>query len=411
MATSTDTLCLAPLFDTSAFIKKQTLPPSYSTPYVRDDFIQAKTFLLSYKHVETTFNAYRREVERLLHWSWQIAGKSIQSLKRADIESYIEFCQSPPTEWIGLKKVPRFIQKADRRDPNPDWRPFVATVSKIEFREGKSPDRNQYSFSQKALREIFTICSSFYNFMIQEEYAETNPVLQVKQKSRYFRKTQGKPKIRRLSELQWQYVIETADMMAQENPEHHERTLFMLSALYSMYLRISELAASDRWTPQMGDFYADADGLWWFVTVGKGNKERHIAVSDTMIKALRRYRSYLGLSPLPPLGDKNPLFSKVASNQPITSISYIRKIVQRCFDRTIERLKSDNFLDEASALQAATVHWLRHTGISEDVKIRPREHVRDDAGHSSSAITDKYIDIELRERHASAKKKVISVGN
>ncbi len=62
---------------------------------------------------------------------------------------------------------------------------------------------------------------------------------------------------------------------------------------------------------------------------------------------------------------------------------------------------------EAQQLMMATVHWLRHTGISDDVKIRPREHVRDDAGHSSSAITDKYIDIELRERHASARKKKI----
>ena len=41
------------------------------------------------------------------------------------------------------------------------------------------------------------------------------------------------------------------------------------------------------------------------------------------------------------------------------------------------------------------MHWLRHTGISDDVKQRPREHVRDDAGHSSGAITDKYIDVEL----------------
>ncbi len=53
------------------------------------------------------------------------------------------------------------------------------------------------------------------------------------------------------------------------------------------------------------------------------------------------------------------------------------------------------------------MHWLRHTGISDDVKIRPREHVRDDAGHGSSAITDRYIDVELRERHASSKKKRI----
>ena len=63
--------------------------------------------------------------------------------------------------------------------------------------------------------------------------------------------------------------------------------------------------------------------------------------------------------------------------------------------------------DEAEVLRSATVHWLRHTGISDDVKIRPREHVRDDAGHSSSSITDKYIDIELQERARSAKKKVI----
>ncbi len=67
----------------------------------------------------------------------------------------------------------------------------------------------------------------------------------------------------------------------------------------------------------------------------------------------------------------------------------------------------DNQIEEAEQLAVATVHWLRHTGISDDVKIRPREHVRDDAGHSSSAITDRYIDIGLRERHASGKKKQI----
>lgn len=77
------------------------------------------------------------------------------------------------------------------------------------------------------------------------------------------------------------------------------------------------------------------------------------------------------------------------------------------FDEFCEMLRRDKFADEADALAHATVHWLRHTGISDDVKIRPREHVRDDAGHSSSSITDKYIDIDLRERHASANNKRI----
>ena len=35
--------------------------------------------------------------------------------------------------------------------------------------------------------------------------------------------------------------------------------------------------------------------------------------------------------------------------------------------------------------------------------------MRDDAGHGSSAITDRYIDVERRQRHASAKKKKIKL--
>jgi hypothetical protein len=70
-------------------------------------------------------------------------------------------------------------------------------------------------------------------------------------------------------------------------------------------------------------------------------------------------------------------------------------------------MRRDGFVDDAERLADATVHWLRHTGISEDVKHRPREHVRDDAGHGSSAITDRYIDVERAERHASARSKVI----
>ena len=74
------------------------------------------------------------------------------------------------------------------------------------------------------------------------------------------------------------------------------------------------------------------------------------------------------------------------------------------------KLKELGENEEANQLGAATVHWLRHTGISEDVKFRPREHVRDDAGHGSSAITDRYIDVQMKERHESARKKIIDPG-
>jgi len=396
------------LLDTQIVQLKARLPSDIlANNNVLSDYKQTCNFLQAYRGSAETFKSYRRETERLLQWSWFLRSKSLKDLRRNDLEAFLEFCQAPPKDWIGIKHVPRFIVKDGLRVANPDWRPFIAAISKKAHRDGDLPNAKSYILSQSALQAIFAILSSFFNYLEQEEYSFGNPITQIRQKSKFLRKHHGMKTIRRLSELQWAYIIETAELMATENPNLHERTLFIMNALFAMYLRISELAASSRWIPQMGHFYKDMDGNWWFKTVGKGNKERDISVSNAMLEALKRYRISLGLTSLPSPGENTPLIPKALGKGPIEGTRHIRKIVQHCFDKTMERLKSDGFIDDAESLMAATVHWLRHTGISEDVKIRPREHVRDDAGHSSSAITDRYIDIELRARHASAKKKLI----
>lgn len=399
---------ILPVFDTADSIEFKAVFPPYLGDFVafERDYRGAHSFLYTYKDNKATFNAYRREVERLLHWSWQEAQKSIFDLRRAETESYIKFCQKPPKSWIGLSKPARFIVKNGIRQPNVDWRPFVATVSKTAARAGEKPSRDNYALSEKAVREIFAVLSTFYNFLIQDEYTEVNPITQIRQKSKFIRRTQGQKKIRRLSDLQWSFVIETAELMAKEN-NRHERTLFILSALYLMYLRVSELVVTDRWSPKMNDFKRDHDGLWWFTTVGKGNKERRIAVSRAMLTALKRWRKHLGLSPLPSPDNQIPLVPTDRGKGGMTSTNQIRNIVQACFDLAAQRMVDEGLEEEVGDLQSATVHWLRHTGISDDVKRRPREHVRDDAGHSSSQTTDRYIDVDLRERHQSAKDKPI----
>ena len=201
--------------------------------------------------------------------------------------------------------------------------------------------------------------------------------------------------------------MDAAESLAAENPSRHERTLFIMKALFAMYLRVSELVETPRWQPQMGHFQPDQEGNWWFITVGKGNKEREISVSNAMLEALKRYRRSRGLSTLPGPGEATPLVHKTRGRGGIGSTRQIRGIVQGCFDRAAATMRQEGFGEEAERLGAATVHWLRHTGISEDVKHRPREHVRDDAGHGSSAITDRYIDVERTERHASARHKRI----
>lgn len=372
------------------------------------DLQRTSEFLYSYRGSPDTFASYRREIERFVQWCWLIQGLSLAEVRRQHIEQFIEFCQNPPRHWIGTKSVARFLNAGGERAINPDWRPFVAKVSKRDHKLGVAADPKAYVLSQSGLQAIFSVLSTYFNYLIQEEHVELNPVAQIRQKGKFLRKRQGSQAIRRLSEAQWHEVLNAMDQAMPEDPPRFERALFIMSCLFGMYLRISELAESDRWQPSMGDFHKDTQGNWWFTTVGKGNKERDISVSDAMLNALRRFRGFLGMTPLPLPGESSPLIPKIRGKGGISSTRQIRFIVQDSFDRAIDRLRAQGEPEEADALQAATVHWLRHTGISEDVKMRPREHVRDDAGHGSSAITDRYIDVERQARHNSARGKKIN---
>lgn len=359
-----------------------------------EDYQFASEFIYSYRGSPDTFNTYRREIEHFLHWCCLVSKISLKHIVRENIESYVEFSKQPPGNWVGLNNVPRFLEKQGQRVPNKDWRPYVNA-------------KGDYVISQAALQSLFSVLSSFFNFLIQENYIAANPVAQIRQKSKFLRRQQSQAKIRRLSPLQWEFVIEAVEAMAVKQPSVHERSLFIMNALFAMYLRISELVETSRWQPQMGHFQPDLEGNWWFLTVGKGNKEREVSVSDAMLEALKRYRLSRGLSSLPGPGEPSPLIHKTRGTGGITSTRQIRLIVQACFDRAAENMRKEGRAEDAERLGTATVHWLRHTGISEDVKHRPREHVRDDAGHGSSAITDRYVDVERAERHASAKRKLI----
>jgi len=63
---------------------------------------------------------------------------------------------------------------------------------------------------------------------------------------------------RSLTELQWSFVIDTAEQMADEEPAH-ERTLFVVATMLAMYLRISDLVGRDNWRPTMETY---AEILW-----------------------------------------------------------------------------------------------------------------------------------------------------
>ncbi len=389
---------LIPLFNSTEHLEAELKEAKESGSYPNDrEYYLTIEFLLSYKGSKDTIASYRRELEKLLLWARTVIKKPIKSIGRPEIEEFIEFCKKPPDSWTGTEVASRFIEINGKQSPNSKWRPFVMKTGKV------------YRISDPGIRSLFAVLNSYFGFLIQSEYVQVNPVALIRQKKKYLRTTQELPKIRRISNIAKDHLIAEAEKMARENPLVHERTLFIIKAMLSMYLRISELTENDRWTPKMNDFNKDSEGRWWFYTIGKGNKEGEISVRDEMLEALKRYRTHLGLSDLPSADEDTPLLPKHKNGfGGITSTRHIRRIVQECFDRTINTLLKEGNTDDAHEVKRATAHWLRHTGISEDIKRgRPREHVRDDARHSSGSITDKYVDISKADRHESAKNQEI----
>ncbi|MGD8932642.1 MAG: hypothetical protein PVI52_08725, partial [Chromatiales bacterium] len=131
----------------------------------------------------------------------------------------------PPLAWIGTRQVPRFLLHEGLRVANPAWQPFVTPVAKADFPAGAQADPRHFTPSQAAIKASFSVLSSFYTYLVREGRLAANPVVLIRHKSRFVRKEQLKPPIRRISTLQWDYALESAEQLDDVNPAEHERTL------------------------------------------------------------------------------------------------------------------------------------------------------------------------------------------
>lgn len=380
-----------PLFGDPDELLQASLRPPYDGDSDREqDHQYSCQFLHQYRHSADTFTAYRRDVERFLQWLWLIEQSSLTALERHSLDRFFDFCNAPPKQWICTEHVrKRFITKNGDKQPNPQWRPFVLAKG-----------HDKIILSNNSVKVLMSILSSFFNYLIEESYILFNPVALMRQKHRRVQRSNEAPPIRRLKNSHWQLVLSLAEKEAQADSKEAHRALFVLSALYLMGLRIGELA-NDIEPKLMRHFAQDHADRWWFTATGKGNKTRQIPVNQDMLSALIRYRETRGLTRLPSLSSQDSLIENFGRGRQGIGSRMIRYIVTGYFDRAVEVLKQQGHTDEANALADATVHWLRHTSVSEQVKIRDTFHVQKDVGHSSSKTTDNYIDTFDEERHDS----------
>jgi hypothetical protein len=309
------------------------------------------------------------------------ACKPFLELRRRDAEAFIEFCLNPPTDWTGPVVKSRFLRiggrkklESDNYILNAEWRPFRTTIAKRERKVAAEsvtalPSR-AYRMSQGSVAQVFAVCGSFFQHAIDEGLTEVNPFRAVKQNSIYKQCNTQDVASRSLIQLQWSFVIETAEIMATEDSVH-ERMLFIVATLFAMYLRVSDLVGRDNWTPTMGDIRRDSTGNWWFHVVGKGNKAAKISIRDDDIQNyLIRYRQHLQRPPLPSAHEKTPLISTLQgpcrtlrSPHPAGAAGCVRPVHRADGPGRLERRQD-------RPVSCASLHWLRHTSATFDAPHR-----------------------------------------
>lgn len=360
-----------------------------------------------------SFKNYRNEVNKFLNWAWFVNKNSpITEMRCKDILSFLDFCSNPPLELISTASHAQI--KDD--EINPKWKPFVKRNGEVYQRKTASIDTQ------------LSALSSFYNYMIREGIETANPAHVAKSKIKTSNLSTSKQEMfisldisgKSLSVEQMSRLLTVTNKMANDFPEKHERTRFLILLMYMLFPRISEVSARPGFVPMMGHFSKHKGSWVYFIPNSKGGKARAIGVPTILLEALKRYRLFMGLSPLPTKEEETPLFprQKAASHgrdkgkiDAAIGIEATRDIVMSVFEQAAISFDNEDDHENACALRSATPHHLRHSGITHDLDIRHRDiHlVSRDAGHSDIAVTSLYISKDTKERYTSSENKDLSL--
>ena len=353
-------------------------------------------FLSEYDQSPGTHRVYARECERLVLWSHHTLGKPISSLSRQDFEAYLGFLMDPQPAamWCGPKV---------RRD-KPEWRPFVGPLE------------------ESAVFTAISALNSLMTYLVDAGYLMGNPLGLIRQRRRKMKaigavpgqssKTQTQrgavsdeaQKVERyLDEEMWEAVTAAVETLQGDGDAKaladYERARFVFSFLYLLAPRVHEME-----THTMNCFQ-EHRGRWWWHVVGKGAKAAKVPVPDDMVQALVRYRTSLGLSPMPNRRDDSPLLRSTRFPGRGITARWLNMLLKDVFVKACDHLPAESAW-KSEKLRMASAHWGRHTGITAKVDAGMQErNVQKDARHKDRRTTERYIHGEDEAWHDDAQKQ------
>ncbi len=294
-------------------------------------------FLLEFKDSPNTFRTYKKECERLLLWVRTIRHCELSALTRRDFDAYRDFMAKPPLDWCG----PPVRQTLADESRNPKWRPFTGPMK------------------PGAIKQALVILNTLFNYLVQADYLEGNPLALMRRRTTHDETEHATRVERFLEQRDWELVWRQLERYPTHTPkqqDRYERLRFLLSVLYLLGLRISELTEHT-----MGDFQS-VQSHWRFKVIGKGRKKTWLPVSSELLQALLRYRQHLQLEGVPRPDDETPLIPSLATGMPI-STRRVHAIIKNLFFKTADAIQEEDPA-RASRLRQASAHWLRHTTLT-----------------------------------------------
>ena len=350
------------------------------------------TWLNGYKRSShNTVRSLEKEATRFLMWLHVVKGENASHLplvRTHDMNDYREFLSNP-------RQFPESVLKNFNRRQQP----FRGALSNDSIKQALIILKGMF----EALRNIET--------RDNEPYIKMNPCALIKG-------LKSKPRSDRNSVLslsQWRMVQDTIESLPKVNElekAHYNRTRWLFQLLFLSFLRREEVANLHMYSVNdTVSGFRETEHGWAIFVIGKGAKQTEVVATSSLMDELQRYRVSLGLTPLPSFGeDAYAVQPIIGKNRINVTAQQIYAICRRVFQMTADRVEADNPKD-AALFRKASVHWMRHTGISITLNngAEPR-HVQAQARHSSLNVTATYdhkekeqwrADLEAVERRLS----------
>lgn len=276
-----------------------------------------------------THAAYEREARRLLLWCARVRQKPLSALLLDDLDAYRSFLGNPQpaSDWVMPRKV---------NVSHPEWRPFFKALSVV------------------SVHQAINVLAALFLWLHGVGHVIANPFTLLAERtttSRQPRPPRADVDVQRtIPALAWVRVL--SHVAALPVSWHAERLRWLVT-LFWMGLRISEVCSAT-----MGNVVREGDPAtgavrWWLAVRGNCGRWRRVPVNNELLAELARYRSSLGLTPLPKRGEKKPLVLRGGHRDSGEHLGRgaLHKIIKGLFADVVVDLRTAGLCCEAGMLQ------------------------------------------------------------